>query len=172
MIQNKFGQPILNLEEATEALLKGFDGKIYIDDIDEFEKFQNAISYFGIDGFVEIQNENQSLEEFDQERQKNWFFPKDEKYSIEFIIQELFDKCNTKEQKNRVEEELQLYYKRDALVILQLSKYLVESFKKNNVIWGVGRGSSVASYCLYLIGIHKIDSLKYNLDINEFLKEE
>jgi len=34
----------------------------------------------------------------------------------------------------------------------------------------VGRGSSVASYCLYLLGVHKINSLKFDLDIKEFLK--
>jgi DNA polymerase III alpha subunit len=49
-------------------------------------------------------------------------------------------------------------------------KYLVDTLRKNNVVWGVGRGSSVASYILYLIGVHKVDSIKYNLDINEFLK--
>jgi len=49
-------------------------------------------------------------------------------------------------------------------------KYLVDTLRKNNVIWGVGRGSSVASYVLFLLGVHKIDSLYYNLDIEEFLK--
>jgi len=48
--------------------------------------------------------------------------------------------------------------------------YIVDMMRKNNLVWGVGRGSSVASYVLYLIGIHKIDSLKYNLNIEEFLK--
>ena len=48
--------------------------------------------------------------------------------------------------------------------------YLVDTFSENDVVWGVGRGSSVASYCLYLIGLHKIDSIKYELDIKEFLK--
>jgi DNA polymerase III alpha subunit len=43
--------------------------------------------------------------------------------------------------------------------------------RENNVVWGVGRGSSVASYVLYLLGVHKIDSIKYNLDIEEFLKK-
>ena len=42
--------------------------------------------------------------------------------------------------------------------------------KQNNLIWGVGRGSSVASYVLYLLGVHRIDSLHYNLDIAEFLR--
>jgi DNA polymerase III alpha subunit len=42
--------------------------------------------------------------------------------------------------------------------------------KENKIVWGVGRGSSVASYVLYLIGVHRIDSIKYDLDIREFLK--
>jgi DNA polymerase III alpha subunit len=44
--------------------------------------------------------------------------------------------------------------------------------RSSNIVWGVGRGSSVASYALYLIGIHKIDPIKYNLSINEFFKGE
>jgi DNA polymerase III alpha subunit len=42
--------------------------------------------------------------------------------------------------------------------------------RDNNIVWGVGRGSSVASYVLYLLGIHKIDSIKYNLSPDEFFK--
>jgi DNA polymerase III alpha subunit len=42
--------------------------------------------------------------------------------------------------------------------------------RSNNIVWGVGRGSSVASYVLYLLGVHKVDSIKYGLDIREFLK--
>ena len=40
--------------------------------------------------------------------------------------------------------------------------------RKHELVWGVGRGSSVARYVLYLLGVHKVDSLKYNLDIKEF----
>jgi DNA polymerase III alpha subunit len=42
--------------------------------------------------------------------------------------------------------------------------------RDNNIVWGVGRGSSIASFVLYLIGIHRINSLYYDLSINEFLK--
>ena len=42
--------------------------------------------------------------------------------------------------------------------------------RKNSVLWGLGRGSSVASYVLYLLGVHRINSLYYDLDIKEFLK--
>jgi DNA polymerase III alpha subunit len=53
---------------------------------------------------------------------------------------------------------------------LQYLKYLVDVMTVNNVIWGVGRGSSVASYVLYKLGVHRIDSLHYNLDAREFLR--
>lgn len=70
----------------------------------------------------------------------------------------------------RVEEELELFRTRNLYPVLQLLIYIVDTMRKHNLVWGVGRGSSVASYCLYLIGVHKIDSLKYNLNIREFLK--
>lgn len=70
----------------------------------------------------------------------------------------------------RVEMELAEYKARNLYPILQLMIYIVDMMRKNNLVWGVGRGSSVASYVLFLIGIHKIDSLKYNLNIEEFLK--
>jgi DNA polymerase III alpha subunit len=55
-------------------------------------------------------------------------------------------------------------------VLLQYLKYLVDTMRNNSVVWGVGRGSSVASFVLFLIGIHRINSLYYGLSIDEFLK--
>ena len=70
----------------------------------------------------------------------------------------------------RVDMELDEFNARNLYPVLQLLIYIIDTMRKNNLVWGVGRGSSVASYCLYLIGVHKIDSIKYNLDIREFLK--
>jgi len=70
----------------------------------------------------------------------------------------------------RVDMELELYKARNLYPILQLMIYIVDTMRKNDLVWGVGRGSSVASYVLYLLGVHKINSLQYNLDIKEFLK--
>jgi len=47
---------------------------------------------------------------------------------------------------------------------------MVDNLRKRNVVWGVGRGSSVSSYVLFCIGINRIDPLKFNLDVGEFLK--
>ena len=70
----------------------------------------------------------------------------------------------------RVEHELALFKAKNLYPMLQLMIYIVDIMRKHNIVWGVGRGSSVASYILYLIGIHKIDSIRYNLNIKEFLK--
>ena len=70
----------------------------------------------------------------------------------------------------RVEQELAMYNERGLYPILQLLIYIIDTMRKYNLVWGVGRGSSVSSYILYLLGFHKVDSHKYNLDIKEFLK--
>jgi DNA polymerase III alpha subunit len=111
---------------------------------------------------------SKSVKEYDQENENIWFLP-NEVFSFD-IVTYLFEKTQNEEQRSRVLKELELYYKFNMLDILLISKYLVDTFRENNIVWGVGRGSSVASYCLFLIGLHKIDSLKYNLDIEEFLK--
>lgn len=74
------------------------------------------------------------------------------------------------DQIGRVEMELELYKARNLLPMLQLVIYIVDTLRKHNLVWGVGRGSSVASYVLFLLGVHKVDSHKYMLNIREFLK--
>lgn len=76
----------------------------------------------------------------------------------------------TKEQLQRVDFELEHYSRRNLMDLLRFLLYFVSVLRTKNIIYGVGRGSSIASYILYLLGVHRIDSLKYNLDIKEFLK--
>ena len=83
----------------------------------------------------------------------------------------LYGLCETEEQKERVSLELELFIKHNMYDMLHAMKYIVDTLRENNVLWGVGRGSSVASYVLYLIGVHKVDSIKYNIPIEEFFKE-
>ena len=71
---------------------------------------------------------------------------------------------------NRVKEELEAFKEMGYINLLRFLHYLVNFMKENNIIWGVGRGSSVASYVLFLLGVHKIDSLQYNLNWREFLR--
>jgi DNA polymerase III alpha subunit len=78
--------------------------------------------------------------------------------------------CDTPEKLQRVGQELLLYQERGLFDLLRYLKYLVDLMRENHVIWGVGRGSSVASYVLYLLGVHRIDSIYYDLDAAEFLR--
>jgi DNA polymerase III alpha subunit len=80
------------------------------------------------------------------------------------------ERVSTVEQAERVANELALYRSGGLYPLLRFLIYLVDLMREQRIVWGVGRGSSVASYCLFLIGIHKIDSMRYNLDIKEFLK--
>ena len=88
------------------------------------------------------------------------------------IVDWLYQRCPTPEIRERVSEELRLFAKHDMILVLKTMKYVVDTLRANNVVWGVGRGSSVASYVLFMIGVHKIDSVKYKLPINEFFKGE
>lgn len=70
----------------------------------------------------------------------------------------------------RVAQELELFESRNLFPILRTLLYILDTMRSHNIVWGVGRGSSVASYCLYLLGLHQVDSYLYDLDIREFLK--
>ena len=100
----------------------------------------------------------------------NWFIPYE--YKTMDIVDWLQQQCPTPEIRQRVTEELRLFAKHDMILVLKTMKYVVDTLRANNVVWGVGRGSSVASYVLFIIGVHKIDSVKYKLPINEFFKGE
>ncbi len=98
----------------------------------------------------------------------NWFIPQE--YKNINIEEFLINQC-PKENYDRLIQELELYKKNEMIPVLNVMKYIVDTLRKNNIVWGVGRGSSVSSYVLFLIGVHKIDSVKYKLPINEFFKE-
>ena len=101
----------------------------------------------------------------------HWFIPQEyQNMDIEKWVWSQVDQDN-EERVFRVSQELELFNKNNMIPVLKTIKYIVDTLRKNKVVWGVGRGSSVASYVLYLIGVHKIDSIKYNLPIEEFFKE-
>jgi DNA polymerase III alpha subunit len=109
-----------------------------------------------------------SIQKFDQNQQNRWFMP--DEYRTMDIAKWVLDQCSTQEQLQRVGHELFLFQDRDMFNLLRYLKYFVDTMRAHNIVWGVGRGSSVASYVLYKIGIHRIDSLLYDLPIEEFLK--
>ena len=109
-----------------------------------------------------------TVEDFDQANQSQWLMP--DQYKNLDIAEYVLGLCESEAALQRVGEELLLYQARDLFDLLRYLKFLTDIMQENNLIWGVGRGSSVAIYVLYLLNVHLIDSLHYNLDIAEFLR--
>jgi DNA polymerase III alpha subunit len=86
------------------------------------------------------------------------------------VLAHVISLCSTQAEIERVNKEYELFKERELDDVLRFFIYLVDYLRENSIVWGVGRGSSVASYILFLIGVHKIDSMRYSLDIKEFLK--
>ena len=171
---NKYGQVSITDREAFEALytgkIKTLEDVTVEGEIDQYNwaRSQNA------DRIPELKLpenlDNVDLDFFDESNQCDWFMP--EEYKSFPIYEWLLNQCKTEKEKDRVNTELQLFIQHGMFDLLFYLKYLVDTMRANKIVWGVGRGSSVASYVLFLIGVHRIDSIKYNLDIHEFLKEK
>ena len=154
---------VLTEHDCIELLLTGksLDGA-YVNDSNVVEEYNDANDeYFGLDAMLRNVNS-------DQDNVNTWLIP--DKYKCINVKQFVLDKANTQAELDRVELEYRMYKERNLIDILRCMIFLIDYFRENNIVWGVGRGSSVSSYILYLIGVHKIDSLKYNLPIEEFLK--
>ena len=171
MHSNQYGQVFRNEQEVLDLMLQNPNldiSKINFESLDVVNLFNESANRCGINVNIQAGKEiTIDLIEFDKQNQTEWFMP--EEYCPN-LFEMLFAKCENEEQRARVDKELELYIKHGMVELLHFMKYLVDTLRSNNVVWGVGRGSSVASYILYLIGVHKVDSIKYNLDINEFLK--
>jgi DNA polymerase III alpha subunit len=113
-------------------------------------------------------NQDTSVQGFHDAQQLMWHMP--EEYKQLDIADYSLGLCTTEAELQRCGEELLLYQERDLFNLLKYLKYLVDVMIQNKIIWGVGRGSSVASYVLYKLKVHRINSMFYNLDVHEFLR--
>ena len=157
MIKNKFGEIVYNIEDVVDLIMK-----------------QQTTAGITVDGTVQLKDTSPetdvslSVDEYDLMNQNNWLMP--EEYKELDIAQHIIDLCKTDAEIQRAGQELLMFQERNLFNLLKYLKYLVDTMQSNKVIWGVGRGSSVASYVLYLLGVHKIDSMYYDLDPGEFLR--
>jgi len=173
MKTNKFGEMIFNEQDVFNLVMSGHDitkmNKMIVDpplDLETAALILGDIPTF-ID-YNEVAKDKLSVEEWDHRNQSEWFMP--EEYKQLDIAKYVLDLCKTDVELQRVGEELLLYQERNLFDLLRYLKYLVDVMRENRLIWGVGRGSSLASYVLYLLGIHRVDSIYFDLDPQEFLR--
>lgn len=173
MIQNKFGELVFSENDLCNLLMQGHDlaslEHVVIDDSVNLEELIKHVERpDSLLSWTFPYNKDTSVPRFHDAQQLMWHMP--EEYKQLDIAEYILSLCKSEAELQRCGAELLLYQERDLFNLLRYLKYLVDVMKANKVIWGVGRGSSVASYVLYKLGVHRIDSLYYNLDPAEFLR--
>ncbi len=173
MKTNKFGEIVYNEDDVCTLLMQGRNvfelEHLTVDDNINVEQLASLLEDPGmLMTWTFPTDSNLSVTEFDHARQQHWFMP--DEYKQLDIAEYVLGLCSTQDQLQRCGQELMLYQERNLFDLLRYLKYLVDVMRENNIIWGVGRGSSVASYVLYKLGVHRIDSMFYDLDPQEFLR--
>ena len=170
MTSDPYGQIVYSDHDIIDLVMQGRS----IAELDQFmvdgsvDLAQLAAVLESVPNLVQYQSRTDSVEEFDQLLQSHWHMPGE--YQQLDIAAHVLSLCTTQAELQRCGEELLLYQERGLFNLLRYLVYLVSVMTDHGVIWGVGRGSSVASYVLYLLKVHRIDSMHYNLDIREFLR--
>lgn len=173
MKTDQYGQIVLDENDVCDLIRQGRDlfvmKRLVVDptvDIEtmvhQVENVPDLVVHTFVDGT------DMSVPDYDELAQRNWRMP--EEYRQVDIAAHILELCETDVELQRVGEELLLYQERNMFDLLRYLKYLVDTMRENHVIWGVGRGSSVASYVLFLLGVHRVNSMHYDLDPREFLR--
>ena len=171
MKTDTLGIPRFSNKDLIDMIYSGHVDKCHVvlcDSSDDVDKFNTAMREQGLTELTTYVPIDVEQNEFDNALQSEWFMP--DNYKDMDISKYLQDKCKTQEELVRYFEEYAEFNKREMLPLLRYMVYLVDFMRENNIVWGVGRGSSVASYVLYLIGVHKVNSIQFGLDWREFLR--
>lgn len=170
---DNWGRVVLTDAEILELLYNGYDvtPDVLVEQSSDIDTYNKWCQFFGKpDDKLNIYSPlDISPEEFHTQRTSEWLMP--EEYKAINLEEWLFEKCTRVDEIERVQLEMELFKKYEMEDLLRFMIYMVENLRESKIWWGVGRGSSVSSYCLFLIGVHKIDSIKYELDIREFIRE-
>lgn len=154
------GNLLLEDNDIIELMLSNRQVKILPSNKNNFDRFESECKKYGL---------SINFKQVDRVDSIDWQLP-DEYKNLDIRKRILQYHDLNHEQLQRVNLELELFNDKNLMNLLRFLCYFIDVVKSNNIVYGVGRGSSIASYVLYLIGIHRINSLKYNLDIKEFLK--
>ena len=159
MLDNK-GNMYVEEDDIIELLLLNKQAKILPRNVQSFKTFESTCKTYGIKNPFELDSSTEDI---------TWNMPKE--YQTLDIKKYISDNYTlTVEQWARVQLELSEFKQRNLTDLLRFLVYFIDTVRTNNIVYGVGRGSSIASYVLYLLKVHRVDSFKYNLDIKEFLK--
>lgn len=173
MKTDELGIPRFTNKDLVDMIYSGHVDKCHVvlcdpsDDIDQFNTSMREQHLPELKQYIPIDVDQKT---FDGALQSEWFMP--DEYKNKDIVWHVHNvkETYTQEERDRIEEELDAFRERGMFPLLRYMVYLVDFMRENNIVWGVGRGSSVASYVLYLIGVHRINSIQFDLDWQELLR--
>ena len=154
--QKKKNPKSLSEDQLCKALYSGINpSKLYLDDdlLEQYETWKDTLD-------LPLVN----IHEYDGK-----YLMPDDYFDLD-IEQYIIGLCKTEEEINRVTDELELFKLAGKINFIKYMKYLVDTMSSMNLVWGVGRGSSISVYIFYLLGVHKVDCLKYNISYDDFFK--
>ena len=150
----------------------------YEDIIKNFYYLNDSIIYTGIKKSIDIANQVISCDILDLSYKTPIFI--NNKYSTKDYIRKLcLEKLeNIKENLqapfkyiNRLEYELKILSRNKYLDFILIVKDIIDFANANDIIVGPGRGSCCGSLVLYLLGITKVDPIKYDLMFERFVSD-
>ena len=172
MKTDELGIPRFSNRDLIDMIYSGHSDKVHVvlcDANDDVDRFNAAMEEQGMDPLQKYIPLDVDQKSFDDVCQSEWFMP--EEYKTLNVYDYVMNKAGDDlAELERVEEELAQFKVRGMDNLLRYMIYLLDYMRENGIVWGVGRGSSVASYVLYLIGVHRINSIQYDLDWREFLR--
>jgi DNA polymerase III alpha subunit len=159
---DQYGQIVLGEQDLVDLVMQGRDvwnlKRVIVDhDVDLERGIQIIQEPSAMMQWTFPENSDMAVPDWDHLQQQQWHMP--DSYKTMDIAADVLDRCDTDAELQRCGEELILYQERGLMDLLRYLRYLVDVMRENHVIWGVGRGSSVASFVLYKLGVHRINSL-------------
>ena len=184
MKTDELGIPRFSNRDLIDMIYSGHADKVHVvlcDPSDDVDKFNKAMEEQGFDKLQKYIPLDVDQKTFDSVCQGEWFMPDEYQtfdllsfFNVRIAEETGYDLSDIRYRDTleyaRMQEEMAAFVERDMVQLLRYMKYLVDFMRENGIVWGVGRGSSVASYVLYLIGVHRINSIQYGLDWQEFLR--
>ena len=174
MITDAYGNCSFATKEVIDLLYSGESISQYTldDDIETRMHNENA-KHFELDNLLQHMHIDMPADEYHTLLANTWIVP-DEYANMDidvYLTKQLAQrKLDRDVYIDRLADELTEYRDRGMIQILVYLVYMIDVCKQNHIVTGIGRGSSVSSLVLYLIGTHYMDPVKYNLSYKEFLR--
>jgi DNA polymerase III alpha subunit len=173
MTKTEFGEFVYHESDIIDAIMAGRDlstlTDLLLDDQVDLSSLQEIIhTETSVKTWKTYHARSETLEQFDTRNQSNWHMPLH--YKDLDIAAHVLSLCHDETELQRAAQELLMYQERGLFDLLRYLVYLVDVMKSHNIVWGVGRGSSVASFVLYLLQVHRVNSITYDLDPAQFLR--